>query len=375
MAFRLDNLPREKKPYQWDLHRLLQTEINGFGKAFGTKKKEAFYTELSLLLTAGVSLKDALSLLATEQKKQADQVLLKNLVQALIRGARFSEALSEHSVFTNYEYYSLKIGESTGDLQRVCRKLGVYFKNRNEQKKAIINALSYPAVVLLTAFLAIAFMLQFVVPMFAEIFKLNKVDLPTLTKGIIAISEFFADTYPLFLVVLVFLTLGIKVLSKKDSFQKTSSILLLKIPFVGPLVQKTYLVQFTQATSLLLGADVPMLNCIQLTQKMIAFYPIRTALKEIEPQLLAGVTLSKSLEKFPVFDSKMRSLVKVAEETHEYPFIFDRLNEQYSEEVTQQSKMLRTFLEPLLIVFLGVVVALVLIAMYMPMFQLSSAIV
>lgn len=374
MGFQLDRTPNKKHKSTWDLDRLLKTEIPGFGTLFGTQHKEAFYTELHLLLTAGLPLKDALVLLAQEQKKQANLKILEAMVLALEQGKSFAETLDRQKVFTRYEYHSIKIGEETANLQKVSKELGLYFKRRNDLKNNTRNALSYPIVVFITAVLAILFMLRFVVPMFAEIFQQNKVELPALTKGVLAVSKAFQAYYLLFFTLLVLLFFGVKILSKKLWFQKYSASILLKIPALGTLVRKSYLAQFTQAVALLVGAKIPLLTCVQLTKEMLTFYPLQQALQDIEQQLLSGATLSESLQKFSFFDSKMRSLIKVAEETHQYEFIFERLANQYHQEVQQQSKMLSTLLEPLIIVFLGIAVALVLIAMYLPMFQLSTVI-
>ena len=256
----------------------------------------------------------------------------------------------------------------------MCKELGAYFKRRNEQRKNVVNALSYPIVVFSTALLAVLFMLRFVVPMFSEIFKQNDVDLPKLTKMVIAISEGFQNNGVILLLCCVGVLLFVKFASQKEAFKKHTSWLLLKIPFGGELIRKMYLGQFTQATTLLVAAKVPLLNSIQMTKKMIDFYPIQVALHQVEEKILQGMSLSQSLAEHPVFDRKMISLIKVAEETHQNEFIFDRLTQQYNQDVRDQSKRLSTVLEPLIIVFLGAVVALVLIAMYMPMFQLSTVI-
>jgi type II secretory pathway component PulF len=124
----------------------------------------------------------------------------------------------------------------------------------------------------------------------------------------------------------------------------------------------------------LVSAKIPVLQSVQLTKKMIDFYPMQVALQKIENRLLEGAVLSTCLAEHAIFDRKMIALVKVAEETNQNEFVFKRLTTQYNEDVQQQSKILTTILEPLIIVFLGIVVALVLIAMYMPMFQLSTVI-
>jgi len=374
MAFKLDNIQRHKKETKanFELEKLLKTEINLFGKNFTNKKKEAFYTEVSVLLNAGISLKEALSLLEEEQKKQADKTLFNTLVKDLVSGKSFSDSIKTFKDFTEYEYYSIKIGEETGTLQKVTQELGLFFRRRNEQRRTVVNALSYPIVVLITAMLAVLFMLKYVVPMFADIFKQHQAELPWLTKMVIKASNLFQD-YIWILVALVISLLVIrKIVSKKTWYKKYTTKVLLKIPFMGELVRKMYIGQFTQAVALLTTAKVPVLNSIQLTKKMIDFYPLQIALQDVESKILSGNSLSESLKPHKVFDNKMISLLRVAEETNQNEFIFERLTTQYNDEIQYKSKMLSTVLEPLIIIFLGAFVAVILIAMYLPMFTLST---
>ena len=373
MAFKLESIQKQQKATtNFDLDKLLKTEVALFGKSFSNKKKEAFYTELSVLLNAGISLKDALVLIANEQKKRTDKEVLNNMVATIIQGSSFSESVKTIKDFTEYEYYSLKIGEETGTLQKVTNELGLFFRRRNEQRRTVLNALSYPIVVLITAVLAVLFMLRYVVPMFADIFKQNKVELPWLTKMVVNASTLFQQYLWVALLLLVLIFVLRKIIFKKVWYKKYTSKLLLKIPFIGELVRKMYIGQFTQAVALLTSAKVPVLNSIQLTKKMIDFYPLQIALHDIESKILSGSSLSESLKGHSIFDAKMISLLKVAEETNQNEFIFERLTTQYNDEIQYKSKMLSTVLEPLIIVFLGALVAVILIAMYLPMFTLST---
>ncbi len=373
MAFKLENIPSEKKKNSgFDLDKLLKTEISLFGNAFSNKKKEAFYTELSVLLKAGISLKESLSLIAKEQKKQKDKILLENIVNAIYLGDAFSDSIQNNKNFSEYEYYSLKIGEETGTLSKVTKELGLFFKRRNEQRRTVLNALSYPIVVLITAVLAVLFMLRYVVPMFADIFNQNNVELPWLTKMVIQVSTLFQAYFWLLTLVFIGVLVIIKFIKKKNRYKKFSSKILLNIPFIGDLMRKMYIGQFTQAVALLTTAKVPVLNSIQLTKKMIDFYPLQTALAAIESDILRGNSLSESLQGHKIFDAKMVSLLRVAEETNQNEFIFERLTAQYNDEIQYKSKMLSTVLEPLIIIFLGALVAIILIAMYLPMFTLST---
>lgn len=373
MGFKLDSISAPKKENKIvDFDTILKKEITLFNKPFSNKKKEAFYTELAVLLNAGISLKDALSLITQEIKNKKDKTLFETIIEAIVKGSNFSAAIFFHRDFSEYEYYSLKIGEETGTLSKVTKELGLFFKRRNEQKRNIINALTYPIVILTTAMLAVLFMLKFVVPMFADIFKQNNVELPWITKVIMSFSDGFQRYFGLFLLFVIMLLFFKKSITKKEWYQKYSSAIILKTPFVGELVRKMYMAQFTQATALLTSAKVPILSSIQLTYNMIPFYPLKKGLQEAEKQILLGKSLSESLKAHVIFDSKMVSLIKVADQTNQNEFIFQRLTEQYNEEIQHKSKMLSTIIEPLIILFLGAIVAVILIAMYLPMFKLST---
>ena len=375
MAFKLNNTkPQKKQKTSFDIDKLLKTEINIFGNSFNNKKKEAFYTELYVLLNAGISLKETLLLIAEEQPKEKDKELFMGIHDSLVKGISFSMAIRETKVFSDYEYYSIQIGEETGALAQVTQDLSLFFRRRNEQRRIVSSALSYPIVVMITAFLAIFFMLRYVVPMFANIFKQHNAELPQLTKIIISLSGFFQKYIWVLFIIIMLLIVVRRWIAKKSWYKKYSSLLLLKTPFVGELVRKIYISQYTQATALLISAKVPMLHSIQLTKKMINFYPLQKALSSVEKQIISGKNLSESLAQHIIFDRKMISLLKVAEETNQNAFIFDRLTTQYNDEVQYKSKMLSTVLEPIIIIFLGAVVAIILIAMYLPMFQLSVVI-
>lgn len=374
MAFQLDNIskPVSVKKESTDNLSFLKKEITLFNNTFSNKIKEDFYAELSVLLNAGVSLKEALELIENSQKKNQNKELLKQILKDIVSGQSLSDALKNHKQFTNYEFHSIKIGEETGTLAKISEQLGGFFARKNEQRRNLISALTYPVIILITAVLVVIFMLQYVVPMFQDIFKQQGVELPTITKLIIKVSEFLSSYG--FIILLLFLVVIVSqsFLNKKQRFKQFKDRLILKLPFVGNFIKLVYLSQFTQAVSLLTASKVPMVNSIQLVTQMINFYPLQHALEIVEQHILKGESLSKSLSQYKLFDDKMIALVKVAEETNQTEYIFDRLNMQYNIQVQQQSKMLSTIMEPFIILIVGVLVGVILIAMYLPMFKLSS---
>ena len=372
MAFKLDNIPKQSAKKGVSLSELLQKDVVLFSKPFSNKQKEDFYTELAVLLQAGITLKEGLSLIVENQKKKELRELLNFIVDGLVSGQHFSEVLKGRKEFTEYEYHSLHIGEETGTLPKICEELGKFYARKNEQRRNLINAMTYPIIILVTAGAVVVFMLRMVVPMFQDIFKQNNVELPGITKVIISASDFLGSYGWIVLILVFFLVVFRKFYINLSWYKKYKDNFVLKIPFFGDFVKLIYTAQFTKAVGLLTSSKVPIINSIQLVKKMIDFHPLQVALDEVEYGVMQGENLSQSLKKSELFDSKMISLVKVAEETNKMEFIFNRLSHQYNIQIQQKSKMLATVLEPIIILVVGVLVGVILIAMYLPMFKLST---
>ena len=377
MAFKIENTPNKKTTQTKNsssIESLLKKEISLFGDSFNNKKKQAFYQELAILLKAGVSFKEGLSLIVESLKKNADKELIQSILNQVVNGKPFSEALAGSKSFTEYEYFSIQIGEETGTTAQVCNELGHFFERKNEQKRIIVAALTYPSIVLSTAVLVVVFMLSYVVPMFQDIFKQNNMELPFLTQIIVQLSVWTKTFGIYFLIAIIAFIFSTRFFKNNAQYKRTLHYFLIKIPVLGTFMTKVYLAQFTQAVTLLTTAKVPLLNSIQMVKKMIHFVPLQEALEKVEQSILKGNSLSSSLKNTPLFDNRIITLVKVAEETNQTEYVFKQLSEQYNQEVVQQSKIMTTVLEPFIILFVGVLVALLLVAMYLPMFQLSSAI-
>jgi type IV pilus assembly protein PilC len=354
------------------LDTILKKEIRLFGSSFSAKKKEQFYTELSILLTSGIRLKDALYLISESQKKKEDALFFEKIAERIVAGDDFSTVLKEQKEFTVYEEHSIRIGEQSGSLEKVSNSLADFYTRKNEQRRNIVSALTYPAIVLGTALLAVIFMLQFVVPMFKDTFRQNNVELPGITKAVIAVSEWIGRYGWIILVVFLSSLVLQRYLNKQFWYRKQRDLLLLKLPVLGSFIRVSNIARFTQAVSLLVNAKVSIPQSIKLAKEMIAFVPLENALNDVEQDILRGNNLSESLKKHSFFDSKMIALVRVAEQTNKTEFVFQRLNEQYNQEVLRQSKLFSTVLEPVIILVVGIIVAVILIAMYLPMFELGN---
>ncbi len=350
----------------------LTKEISLFGYSFNSRKKELWYDELSVLLRSGIQLRQALELISETQKKAEDAKMIKGMLQKLLVGVAFSESIKAEKAFTDYEYYAIKIGEQTGQLSRVTEELSAFFKGKNDQRKEISSALTYPLIVLATAVVVVGFMLKYVVPMFVDIFKQNKVELPLITKSIISFSNFVSENGWLLLLVFGALIALFVWMVKKDWYHKIIGDIQLRIPVLGNYIKNVHTAQLTQAMALLVSAKVPIVDSMQLVSKMTNFFPLERALGTISTDVIEGVKLSKAFAKHAIFDKKMQALIRVAEETNQTEYIFEKLSTQYNHQLKHQSQIIANVLNPLLTLIVGLLVGIILVAMYLPMFRLSN---
>jgi type IV pilus assembly protein PilC len=325
------------------------------------------------LLVAGVDIRTALELLETEAEKADEQELFTAIRQAVVNGNTLPDAVKATGKFSDYEFFSLRIGEESGRMTAVLFDLADYYTKKIRQRRRVKSALTYPAVVVSVAIGAVWFMLHFVVPMFAEMLKRFNTELPTITKGIIYLSERITLYGPIAL----FLLIGIVILTwtqrNQDWYRRMSAVFLLGIPYIGNIVRKVYLERFAHAMHLLLTAKTPLVNALELAQKMAVFYPLEKSLETVRTDVMRGIPLHESMAKFTIFTKRFISLIRVAEEVNQLEQMFDRLSKQYTEEIEHDTSVLGSVIEPVMIIFLGLAVALILVAMYLPMFQLSSS--
>ena len=353
----------------WDV---LNRDIHVFGKIVPDRIKESFYGELRTLLEAGVDIKTSLEIIRDEQERKKFKTLFDKITQKIINGGTLSATLKEMAGFSAYEFYSIKIGEEAGQLVRVLKELAAFYHNKIKQRRQIISAVTYPVIVLTVAFLAVSFMLSFVVPMFSDIFKRFGGELPGITKLVLNISNLVKGYFWLFAFTIISFFIFCFIQRRKLWYRNFSSLLILRIPLIGKIVQKVYLSRFCNTMALLIGSKIPILQAINLVEKMINFYPIEKSLQNISDDVLAGEQLNKSMAKHKIYPSKLTSLVKVGEEINELEVFFSKTSEQYANEVEYQTNLLSKFVEPFIIVILGLIVGVILIAMYLPLFKLGQ---
>ena len=363
---------KKNKGFQEVLNDILKSEISFTNKKLSLGKKDHFYSQMHVLLAAGIDLRSALEIYTDELKSKKDKLLFSVIQKKLVDGGSLSHILKESERFTEYEYYSIQIGEETGRLVDVFNDLANFYKGRLKQRRQLTGALTYPMLVLLLSLSVVVFMLNFIVPMFAEVFKRFGNELPPLTKRILALSDFMKNHISLILFIIASIIILILFLKNNQSFKKYYALFILKFPYINRVVKKVYMSRFCQTMALLVSSQTPILQSLEMVEKMIQFYPLAVSLKKVRQNLMKGQSLHQSLSKSEFIDSRISSLVKVGEEVNRLDYVFENLYKQYSDELEHQTGMLSSILEPFLIIFVGIIILVILVAMYMPLFQLST---
>lgn len=333
--------------------------------------KHSFFSELSVLLSAGMDLRSSFEIIISGLIKESQKVFYNGIFSSILKGDSLADSLKKSDAFTVYDCYSVRIGEESGTLARVISELAGFYAKRIWQRKQVLSALTYPVLVLCTTILSMYFMLSFVVPMFEDVFLRFSGELPAITRFVINLS----DSFPLFLAFLIVSLLIFGSLCwyyrNEEWYKRYTSIFLMRLPIFGKVTALVYRVRFCQTLKLLLGSGVHLLESVALVREMIGFYPYEKALEKIHSDLSEGRSLAEAMEPFLIFDRRLIALTRVAEEVNKLEMMYDQLYQVYSAELDNRIKTMNSLLEPVLIIFVGGLVAFILISMYLPIFQIG----
>lgn len=339
------------------------------------KRKYILFSQLYSLLSSGLNFSHSFELLIQGEEKKKEAGILKDVYNKVLVGNEFWKSLEMVGAFTELDYGVIRIGEETGKIDQSLMFLSDYYQKKNEQKRMLTSALSYPLIVIITAFLVLFFMITVVVPMFEQVYSRMGGNLPGITQFIIRLSSQFPLVFTLTGIVLLCLVALKMLYGKTERYQQFTSKLLLRIPFISNLIRKHYQAQFCKLLYLLVSSDIPLLRSLTMLEGIIRFYPYRKSFIDIANGLKRGDSFSKGMGRYrEIYGFKLITLIRVGEETNRLAAMLSSQSKDLTSELEHELKQLGNVLEPALILGVGSIVAFVLIAMYMPMFQLGQTI-
>lgn len=333
------------------------------------------FSQLHSLLTVGLDFSRSFEMLITGEKDKRLKYVLEQLYSDVVSGCTLWRALQESKEFSPLDYGVIRIGEETGRLAETLAFLTDYYHKSIEQRRMITSAVSYPLIILATAVIVVTFMVLVIVPMFEQIYTRMGSELPGLTQGIIAFSKSFPLYFGILTVLVCSVGMALYTTREKESTQRNCAAILLRIPVVSSIIRHNCQCNFCKLLYLLTGSGVPLLHSVKLLEQIITFYPYQTSFGEIAFLLEQGELFTTGLGKYPhIYNRKLITLLRVGEETNKLPFMLKRQGEELTVELEYKLKILGTMLEPVLIIFIGAMVAVILISMYLPMFKLGGVI-
>lgn len=336
-------------------------------------RREILYAELHSLLSAGLDFSHAFALLIEGEQEARMRALLKRLLDEVVGGACLWQAMQHSGAFVPLDSGVVRIGEQTGRLPESLDFLRDYYRKRAAQRRMVSSAISYPLVILCIAVAVVVFMLTVVVPMFEQVYARMGGELPALTRGIIALSKSFPvyGTWTALLVAVASIFLHVN--RKRKEIEAWKAAFLLRLPIVGTIVRKNHQAQFCKLLYLLVSSGIPLLSGVGMLADAIGFYPYRESFGTICRGLESGELFSANVARFPgLYDRKLTALIRVGEETNRLPEMLRGQGDALTEELEHGIRRMGAMLEPALILFVGLLVAVILIAMYMPMFRLGG---
>jgi type IV pilus assembly protein PilC len=347
------------------------------GTKLGGKVKDkdlAIYTrQFSTMIDAGLPIAQCLAILSEQSESKTLRDVTTRIAKDVEGGSTLADSFRKYpktfdDLFTNM----LAVGESGGVLDVVLQRLSGYIEKAAALKRKVKGAMVYPITIISVAFLVIIFMMIFVIPTFAKMFEGLGAELPLPTKIVMWLSD-FVQRFIIFIVVgLAAMVWALKRYYATDQGSKVIDRLLLRFPVIGTLIKKVAVARFTRTMGTLLSSGVPILEGLLITARSSGNRVVEAAVLQARTAVMAGRTLADPLRQTPVFPPMVVHMINVGENTGALDNMLSKIADFYDDEVDTAVSALTSLLEPLMIVFLGVVVGGLVVAMYMPIFKMVT---
>ncbi|MEO6053522.1 MAG: type II secretion system F family protein [Chthoniobacterales bacterium] len=335
-----------------------------------------FTRQLATLIDAGLPLLRGLTVLAKQEPDLVLRKTINQLAESVQGGGTFSEGLASHPKIFNKLYVNMvKAGELGGVLELVLLRLAEFQEKAQKIKNKVVSAMFYPIIVLVIAIAILSFLLIFIVPKFQQIFNdmLNGQSLPALTEFVIGASDLLKNHIFLIIGAVVAIVIILKLMAKTPKGAHFLDTLALRAPLFGDLTRKNAISRFSRTLGTLVTSGVPILQALNITRDTAGNYIIASAITKVHDAVKEGESIVAPLEASNVFPPMVISMVDVGEETGQLPEMLLKIAEVYDDEVDNAVSGLTSMLEPIMIVFLALVVGTIVIALFMPLITIITS--
>ncbi len=344
-----------------------------FGGGPSTKDLVVFTRQFATMISAGLPLVQCLSILGGSQDNKIFGRVIVDIKSKIESGETFADALRKHpKIFNELFTNMVEAGEVGGILDKILIRLADYMEKAMVLKGKVKAAMVYPSIIITVAVAVVIFLLVFVIPMFGQMFADFGQALPWPTQVVLTCSNFVITYWYIVFLMPVALAGAIIYIRKTEKGLQITDRMLIRLPVLGILIQKVAVAKFTRTMGTLISSGVPIIEGLNITAKTAGQKVIEMAVIEIIEDIKQGKGLSEPLREQGVFPSMVTQMIEVGEQTGALDDMMTKIADFYDQEVDTAVEGLTSMLEPMLMVFLGVVVGFVVIAMYMPIFMLGD---
>lgn len=343
------------------------------GKAVSVRELSVFCRQFESVLNAGVTVIEALSMLAEQTENKSFKSALEDVRDAVQKGETLAAAMSEHpKIFPPLMIQMIAAGETSGGLDKALNRMGTSFEKDAHLKGLIVKSAIYPCILILVIIVVVAIMMIKIVPTFTESFDEVGGQLPGITLAVMAVSDFFVNSWYIMLIVLVAVVLFLKEFKKTSVGAELFGKLGLKAPLFGKLNIKTACARMTRTLATLLASGIQLVDAIRLVAEMMSNAIVKHALEKAQEEVTRGISLSKPLADSGVFPPMVYHMIEIGEETGNMEDMLDKVSEYYEDEVEMETQSLLAAMEPLIIIIMACVVVPIVLAIMMPMYTLYN---
>ncbi len=355
----------------------MEIKLPAFGSGVSDKDIIVFTRQFATMIDAGLPLVQCLDILEKQTPNKALAGAIGNIRKDVEAGSTYADALGKHPKIFNDLYVNLvAAGEVGGILDTILGRLTTYIEKNMKIKKQIKSAMVYPSIVMIVAVGVIAVLMIFVIPMFAKMFTDMGGHLPGPTQLVINVSKFMTNWKKMLpvLVVIGGSVLGIKKYYSTKKGRLVMDRMFLNAPIIGPLIRKVSVSKFTRTLGTLMAAGVPIMDGLEIVAKTAGNKVIENTVMETRASISEGKTLSEPLLRSKVFPPMVTQMISVGETTGALDSMLSKIADFYDDEVDAAVDAMTAALEPALMVFLGITVGYIIIAMYLPIFHLADVV-
>jgi type IV pilus assembly protein PilC len=346
-----------------------------FMKGKVKKKSLAIFTrQMATMIDAGLPLVQSLDILAQQEEDETFQDVIKTIKNEVEAGATLAAALQKHPRVFDDMYVNLVVAaEEAGTLDVILSRLATHIEKMEELKKKIRAAMVYPAMIVTVAIGVTIVLMVFVVPVFEKLFAGIGSTLPMPTRVVIAVSNIFKSYLPIVIAIVIILVIVLRRYYKTENGKRRIDDLMLKLPIVGELLRKVAIARFARTLGTLVSSGVPILESLNIVAGASGNKVVEEAILKGRVSISEGQTISEPLAQSGVFPVMVTQMISVGETTGSLELMLNKVADFYESEVDTAVATLSSMLEPVLMIFLGVIVGGLVIAMYLPIFKMASA--